>query len=118
MSDFSLQTSSVFTAVNSIATEFLQSIDNSIYSTLDDITFIDSNILNDSFIVNILGKTANSGLLLLCNSLLLGCIIYYLVSLILSHIITFKLHPPSQFIFKLILISILLNSSYDICGFF
>ena len=39
--------------INNILNNFFVSIDNSIYSVLDDITFIESSILNDNKILKI-----------------------------------------------------------------
>lgn len=107
----------IIQSVNTIFSNFFSSLDSNIYSILDDLVFINSDILNDSFISNILGVSPTSGLLLLCNSLLFGFILYYITSLILSHIVLFKLQTPYQFVCKLIIISILINHTYDICSF-
>lgn len=107
----------IIQSVNTICSNFFSSLDSNIYSILDDIVFINSDILNDSFISNILGSSPASGLLLLCNSLLFGFVLYYIISLILSHIVLFKLQTPYQFVCKLIIISILINHTSDICSF-
>lgn len=110
-------TQTIIEAVNAIFSNFLSSLNTNIYHILDDIIFINSDILTDNFINKILGVSPSSGLLLLCNSLLFGFILYYIISLILSHIVLFKLQTPYQFIFKIIIISIIINHTYDICGF-
>lgn len=103
--------------INTIFYNFFNSVDSNIYSILDDIIFINSDILNDNFIIKILGTSTSTGLLLLCNSLLFGFILYYAISLILSHIAMFRLQTPYQFICKLIIISIVINYTYEICSF-
>lgn len=103
--------------INTIFYNFFNSVDSNIYSILDDIIFINSDILNDNFISKILGTSGSTGLLLLCNSILFGFILYYAISLILSHIAMFRLQTPYQFICKLIIISIVINYTYDICSF-
>ena len=108
----------IMQTIGTFFSNFFASLDANIYLILDDIIFINSDILNDSFINNILGNSFTSGLLLLCNSLLLGFVIYYIISLILSHLFLFNIQSPHQFIFKLIIISIIINYTYDICGFF
>lgn len=100
-----------------VLSNFFSSLDTNIYSILDDIIFINSDILNDSLINNLLGNSLSSSLLVLCNSLSLGFIIYYIISLILSHLFLFNVQAPHQFIFKLIIISIIINYTYDICIF-
>lgn len=107
----------IIQTISTIFSNFFSSLDSNIFSVLDDIIFIDSDILNNSFISHILGSSPVSGLLLLCNSLLFGFILYYIISLILSHIVLFKIQTPYQFVCKLIIISILINNTYDICTF-
>lgn len=109
--------SNIVKTITTVFSNFFSSFDENIFSILDDIIFVNPDILKDSFITNILGTSATTGLLLLCNSLLFGFVIYYIISLILSHIILFKLQPPYQFICKLLIISILINNTYNICGF-
>lgn len=107
----------VIQTINTLFSNFFSSFDTNIYSILDDIIFISSDTLNDSFVHNVLGNSPTSGLTLLCNSLLFGFILYYIITLILSHIISIKLQPTHQFLFKLIIISILINYTENICGF-
>lgn len=103
--------------INTIFYNFLNSVDSNVYSILDDIIFVNSDILNDNFISKILGTPTSTGLILLCNSLLFGFILYYAISLILSHIAMFRLQTPYQFVCKLIIISIIINYTYEICSF-
>ena len=106
-----------FQTISIMFSNFFSSFDANIFSILDDIIFIDANIINNSFITNIIGSSPASNILLLCNSLLFGFIIYYIISLILSHIILFKLQTPYQFVCKLIIVSILINNTTNICAF-
>ena len=66
--------------------KIFSSIDNSIYSVLDDFTFIDSDILSDSYFIDIFGYSSKDGILLVANSLILGYLIYYAFKLLLSHL--------------------------------
>lgn len=114
----SVSTSSgILEGFNNVFSNLFSSIDSNIYAILDDIIFINSDILNDNLINKILGTSSSSGLLLLCNSIIFGFILYYIISLILSHIIMFKLQTPYQFICKLIIISVIINYTYEISGF-
>ena len=47
---------------------------------LDDITFISSDIIYDSYFENILGTSASNGILLISNALLFGFVLYYSLS--------------------------------------
>ena len=52
--------STIIDTINSILETLFSSIDNTLYSTLDDITFIDSDILTDSYFSRILGISPTS----------------------------------------------------------
>lgn len=93
----------------------ISSIDNSLYSTLDDFTFINSNILSDEYFYNIFGVNSSNGILLVANSLIAGYLIYYSIKLILSRLELVQVERPFQFIFKLILCAICMNFSFFIC---
>lgn len=93
----------------------ISSIDNSLYSTLDDFTFINSNILNDKYFYNIFGVNSSNGILLVANSLIAGYLIYYSIKLILSRLELVQVERPFQFIFKLIICAICMNFSFFIC---
>ena len=67
----------IVTTINTILETLFSSIDNTLYSVLDDITFISSDILNTSYFQNLLGMSATSGILIIANSLLLGYLIYF-----------------------------------------
>ncbi len=101
--------------INNLFSNLFSSIDNNLYNVLDDLLFINTDILNDSIFKKIFGSSSISGILLICNSLILGFVLYYLISLILSHITFSQIQRPSQFIFKLIIIVIFINFSYFIC---
>lgn len=101
--------------INSLLSSLFSSIDNNIYSVLDDIIFIDTDILNDKFISSIFGTSTTIGLTLLSNSLLIGFAIFYIVRYAYSHYSTSQTEQPFQFLFKLFIFAILSNSSYFIC---
>lgn len=108
-------TQTIIETINTIFSNLFSSIDNSIYEVLDDITFINSNIISDSPLEKILGTSTSSGLLIICNSLIFGFSIYYIISLILSHFVYIKIQSPAQFIFRLIICAICINFSFYLC---
>ena len=59
-----------------------------------------------------LGTNSTSGLILICNSLIIGISLYYVCSLLLSHLTFSQVQRPSQFIFKLFFCAIAINFSY------
>ena len=58
---------------------------DSLYSILDDITFISPDILHEPYFERLLGTSATNGILIIANSLLLGFLIYFSAKYLLSH---------------------------------
>lgn len=102
----------ISTTINSLFSSLFSSIDNNIYSILDDIVFVDSDILKDNFMSSFLGTSSTTGLIVVANSLLLGFSIFYIIRYFLSHYLSSEVEQPFQFIFKLFIFAILANSSY------
>lgn len=96
--------------INNLFSNLFSSIDNSLYSVLDDLLFINSDILNNKYMDKIFGSST-SGLLLISNSLIVGFCIYYVFKLLLSYITFSETQRPNQFIFKLVLCAISMNFS-------
>lgn len=104
----------IIKTINTIFQTLFSSIDTSIYSFLDDIVFVDSSILHESFMSKIFGTNSSNGLLLIVNSLLVGFLIYYGIRLLYSHYVGIQIERPYQFIFKIIIFGICINCSYFI----
>ena len=97
--------------INNLFSNLFSSVDNSMYSVLDDLLFIDTDILKNNNLNNFLGTTNSSSLIIICNSLLIGFTIYYIFTLMLSHFTFSQVQNPIQFIFKLLLCAVAINSS-------
>ncbi len=104
----------IIQTINSIFETLLSSIDNNLYGVLDDMTFINSNILHDNYFEKIFGTSTTNGILLVANSLFLGIIIYFAIRYFLSHITYMQVDRPYSFILKLIIYGICMNFSYFI----
>lgn len=102
----------IINTINTLLSSLFSSIDNNIYSVLDDIIFIDADILKDTFIESFFGTSTTSGLIIIANSLLLGFSLFYIVRYAYSHYSLTETEQPFQFIFKLFIYAILANSSY------
>lgn len=112
----SSQISSVISStINEMFYKIFSSIDNSIYSVLDDFTFISIDILSDKYFSNIFGTSSKSGILLISNALVVGYLIYYAFRLLLSHLGVTQVERPAQFILKLLIYTICMNFSLFIC---
>lgn len=109
-------TSNIIEAVNTILENLFSSIDSNVYNVLDDITFISSDIINDSYFEKILGTSASNGILLISNSLLFGFLLYYSIKYLFAHFTFQQIEKPSQFIFKSIIFGICINFSYFFVG--
>ena len=104
----------IIDTINTIIGNLFSSIDNSLYSILDKITFIDSSILNNTNFENIFGKSTSDGILLIANSLLIGFLIYYSVKYLMLHLVFSNIERPSSFLIKLIVCGIFMNCSFFI----
>lgn len=107
----------IINTINTLFETLFASIDNNLYSILDDITFIGPNILNDKNFENIFGNSTSNGILLISNSLLLGFILYYAIRYLMSHLTYSRIENPSSFIIKLIVFGIFMNFSFFIIEF-
>lgn len=109
-------TNSILQTINELFGNIFSSVDNSIYELLDKITFINSDIVeNDSF-SKLFGTNSSKGILMICNALILGIIIFYATSYLFSHLTYSKIQKPSQFIFKAIIFIAIMNESLWICS--
>ena len=110
-------TQTIINTINSIFEMLFASIDNNLYSVLDKITFINSDILTDKNFENIFGTSTSNGILLIANSLLLGFILYYGFKYLMSHITYQRVDSPFSFIIKIIIFGICMNFSFFILQF-
>ncbi|MGN1300964.1 MAG: hypothetical protein ACI4U9_00265 [Clostridia bacterium] len=107
--------SSLLESINSIFSSLISSINNNIYTVLDNLLFININIFDHSSLSGLLGSSPTSGIISICNSLVYGFVLYYALSLLLSHLTFAQVQRPSSFIFKIVLCVIALNSCWSIC---
>jgi hypothetical protein len=114
MENSSNVTDVIIETINTIFENLFSSIDNSLYSVLDDITFVSSDIMYSKNFENIFGTSISNGILLIANSLLLGFLLYYAVKYLISHFTYSRTDSPASFIFKLLLCSIGMNFSFFI----
>ncbi len=105
----------IFQVINNILSKLFSSVDKTIYSLLDTITFIDESILEQKNLTKILGEGYSSGIILICNALATGFFIFYATQYLISHLTYKKIQKPSQFIFKAIIFIGIMNSSLWLC---
>ena len=102
--------------INSIFSKMFNAVDNTVYAMLDRIVFVDKSVIEEKSFVKMYGEGGQSGILLICNSLLLGFFVYYAFSYLLSHLTFKQIQRPSQFFFKAVMFIALMNSSLWLCG--
>ena len=108
----------IIDTINTILGNLFSSIDNNLYSILDDITFINSDILKDKNFENIFGTSTSNGILLIANSLLLGFLLYFAIKYLISHFTFSNVEQPHSFLIKLIICGICMNFSYFLLTYF
>lgn len=111
-------TQTIIHTINTLFETLFNSIDNNLYSVLDDITFITSDILKDRNFENIFGTSSSNGILLISNSLLIAFILYFSIRYLLAHLIYTKVDSPSSFVLKLIIFGISMNFSFFLVELF
>lgn len=102
-------------SINTIFSSLISSINNNIYTILDDLLFVNTNIFEDSNILGLLGIESGTGIIAICNGLIYGFLLYYGFSLLLSYLTFSQMQKPSSFIFKIFLCAIAINSTKLIC---
>ena len=106
---------SIIESMNHIFSNIFSSVDNEIYEILDKIVFVDTRIIEKDNFVKLFGAGGTNGIMLICNSLVIGIFLFYLVNLLFSHLTNSKVQTPLSFIFKAIIFVIIMNGSLWIC---
>ena len=105
----------ILDSINQIIGNLFSSVDTTMYDSLDNLVFTDISIIHDNFLSKLIGTNSTNGLILIANALLVGFTLYYCFRLIYSKFVSIEIETPYQFIFKLIIFGIVINSSYFIC---
>ena len=107
-------TENIINTINKIFENLFSSVDNSLYEVLDNLVFVDKNILSDKYFGKLFGTSTANGILLISNSLLIGIIIYYAARYMFSNFTYEKTENPFQFVLKCIIFGICMNYSFFI----
>ena len=108
-------TEAILETINSLCQSLINSINSSIFSVIDDLIFIDKEIIKDNFIERIFG--GSNGLLVLANSLIIAFLLYYGVKKFTSYYTGTEQESIHKFIIKGIFVCILMNNSLTICEY-
>ena len=107
-------TTNIINTINTIFENLFSSIDNNLYEILDDLIFVNKDILSDKYFDKLFGTSTANGILLIANSLLIGFLLYYAAKFMMSNFTYSKIENPTRFIFKCIIFGICMNSSFFI----
>lgn len=108
-------TDTIVNSLNTIFKNLQDSLDGNVFKILDEITFINTDILDNSYFSNLLSDKAN-GIILIANALLFAVLIYYAISHLFSHFsMSNSSQSPLQFISKFVFCALLINFSEFIC---
>lgn len=103
----------IIETINKLFSTLFSSLDESLYSLLDKTFFIDDSILSDSFFNSIFNSSY--GLPAIANSMLIGIFLYYCFKLYLAPFSGNYIEKPYQFITRVLIIALCINSSLFIC---
>ena len=106
---------SIINNLNDISKQLFQTVEDEVYKTLDKITSIKVDILNEEPLKQLFNQSSENGIILIANSLILFFITYYIFTQLISLLNGDKSENIYLFIFKVIIITLLINNSYFIC---
>ena len=106
----------IITTINKIFSNIFSSINNSMFSKLDEFAFVDVRILNNKYIKNFIGDFSGGGkIIYLTDALLIAIALYFIIKYFFSVFSGVQTDRPFQFIFKLFIFALIINFSYTIC---
>lgn len=105
----------IFNTINSLFSNLFSSIDNSLYPVLDDIVFINTDVLTNSPLEKLLGSQTQNGILLICNACFIGVFLYFVFANFLSFYTFSNYQRPLSFFFKLIFFGLVMNGCFFFC---
>lgn len=105
----------ILSNLNTISEKLFKSVEGEVYDVLDKIVVIGPNILKDDPLKKIFFENKANGIIIIANTLILFYIIYYLFTQIVSLYNGNKVENVYYFILKVIIVGIIVNSSYFLC---
>ena len=100
----------IITTINKIFNNIFSSINNSMFSKLDDFAFIDIKILDNKYIKSFIGDFSGGGkIIYLTDALLIAIALYFIIKYFFSAFSGVQTERPFQFIFKLFVFALIIN---------
>lgn len=105
-------TNTIIGTINTIFENLFSSIDGNLYKILDELVFVNKDVLSDKYFDKLFGVSSTNGILLIANSLIIGFLLYYAAKFLMSNFTYEKVENPMAFMFKCIIFGICMNSSF------
>ncbi len=102
-------------SLNVLIEKFLNSIEGQVFDILDKITLVGPEILKNEPLKHIFFESKINGIIVIANALILFYACYYIFTRILSMYNGAEVESVNNFVFKIIIIVLLVNNSYYIC---
>lgn len=106
----------ILESLNLLIEKFLSSIEGQVFAILDKITLIEPDILKNEPLKHIFFENKVNGIIIIANALILFYACYYIFTRILSMYNGAEVESVNNFVFKIIIIVLLVNNSYYICN--
>lgn len=100
----------IINTINKLFNNIFSSINNSMFSKLDEFAFIDIKILNNRYIKSFIGDFSGGGkIIYLTDALLIAIALYFIIKYFFSVFSGVQTERPFQFIFKLFIFALIIN---------
>lgn len=106
---------SILNNINEIAEQLFNTVEDEVYSSLDNVTSIGVDVLKVEPLSNLFNENSINGIMIIANSFLIFYATYYIFTQLLSLFNGNKAENVYAFTSKLLLVTLLINSSYFIC---
>lgn len=110
-----MNVSNILGSFNTLFEKVLKSIESELYKNLDKIVDIAPNILKEEPLKKLFFSNKVNGIILIADSLIMFYICYFIICTLISMYNGKKIENVYVFILKMVVILILVNSSYYIC---
>lgn len=104
--------------INELCSSLFNSVHQKVFPLLDEIVFIDKDIMKSAYMEKIFSSSPTSGILMLANCLLTAFVLYYCLRLTFAYFTGNQVEHPGRFFLKTIVIAILMNYTPYICTLF
>lgn len=110
-----MNSENIINSLNTVSEKLFKSMDGEVYSKIDKLVNITPKIFKDPPLKEVFFQDKVNLLILIANSLILFYVIYFIVLKLISVYNGNKSQSVYMFVLKLIIVSVLVNSSYYLC---